>query len=315
MRAALRKLLATDRWDWIAIDQAACGWALEEIPAGTPPRLAYIAHNHEAGVRPAVAAHHGGSPVLRVLLRADARKYARLEDALAGRADLITAITPRDAAQFRRSHPGRPVVVLPPGFDGDIPAGDPASLTAATPRRVALAGAFQWIAKRCNLEEFLTAAAAPFQAARVGFVVVGKADPGYFGRLARRHPWASFHANVPAIEPYLEGVRAGLIPEALGGGFKLKALDYIFRGLPVAAIDEALAGLPVDPLTDTIAAADPAALAAAVVERIDDLEFLNHAARSALAKCRGAFDWRERGVRLAAAFREHSQPPTPPVEP
>lgn len=307
MRRMLRDLLAAGTWDWIVIDQAACAWALDEISTENPARIAYIAHNHEASLRPEVASYGGGSLPLRIALRKDAAKYARLENTLVARAKLVTAITPRDAAKFHSAFSQCHIVVLPPGYDAAaIPLGNLTPIDAATPRRVVLAGTFQWIAKRRNLEDFLAAAAVPFQAAGIEFVVVGKANPPYFQRLSQLHPWARFHANVPSMEPYLEATRIGLIPEALGGGFKLKALDYIFRGLPLASIDAALSGLPLVPGTDTISAQDPATLAAAVAAHIDSLDFLNAAARSGFAKCRDAFHWSDRGASLAQALQNTS---------
>lgn len=305
-RAALRRLLERD-WDWIVIDQAACAWALPLIPKDA--KLAYIAHNHETEVRRQVAADGAGSPLMRLALKWDARKYGRMESRLCRRADLITAITPRDSAAFRGEAPGTPVCVLPPGYSGEIPAGPPRPITAESPRQVVLAGAFEWLAKRRNLEAFLKAAAAPFRKAGIRFQVVGKADPEWFADLARQHPWADFTANVPSVAPYLDRARIGLIPEALGGGFKLKALDYIFRGLPLASVEAALSGVPVDSLTEAIAAADPETLALDIAARIDDLPFLNHAARSALDACRDAFHWRDRGVALAAALGNPSELP------
>ncbi len=302
-REALAGLLK-ESWDWILIDQAACAWALGMIPPGA--KLAYIAHNHEASVRKQVAADRGGSLPMRLALQWDAAKYARMERALARRADLISAITPRDAAAFRAEHPGKPVCVLPPGYGGEAAPGPPREITAATPRRVVLAGAFEWLAKRRNLEAFLKAAAGPFQRAGIGFQVVGKADPAWFARLGKQYPWASFAANVPTVSPYLDQARIGLIPEALGGGFKLKALDYIFRGLPLASVEAALSGVPVDPRTEAIAAPDPQSLAEAVAAKIDDLEFLNHAAARALEACREAFRWADRGIELARAL-EHPE--------
>jgi hypothetical protein len=302
-RAALGRLLERD-WDWILIDQAACAWALPMIPQDA--RVAYIAHNHETEVRRQVAADGTGSLPMRGVLKWDARKYGRMESRLCRRANLITAITPRDAAAFRGEAPGTPVVVLPPGYGGEIPAGPPREITAETPRQVVLAGAFEWLAKRRNLESFLKAADAPFQAAKIGFQIVGKADPAWFDALAKQYPWASFTANVPSVAPYLDRARIGLIPEALGGGFKLKALDYIFRGLPLASVEAALSGVPVDPLTEAIAAPDPETLARDVAGRIDDLAFLNHAARRALEACRDAFHWHDRGIALAAALQHPS---------
>jgi len=298
-REALAFLLE-ERWDWIVIDQAAGAWALGMI--GSEQKVAYIAHNHEAEVRRQVAFDRGGSFPMRLALKWDAAKYARMERTLCGRANLISAITPRDADAFRKEAPGKPVCVLPPGYKGEAPQGNPREITAQIPRRVVLAGAFEWLAKRRNLEAFLSAAAGPFQRADIGFQVVGKADPAWFAALAKQHPWAKFDANVPSVSPYLDQARIGLIPEALGGGFKLKALDYVFRGLPLASVEAALSGVPIDPRTEAIAAPDPESLAAAVAARIDDLDFLNHAARRALEACRHSFRWEDRGITLFKAL-------------
>lgn len=302
-RGELCRLLK-ESWDWVIIDQAACAWATHLLSAGA--RLAYIAHNHEASVRKQVAGDNGGSLPLKLILRWDAWKYARMEQRLVGRADLITAITPRDAEAFRDDTPGTPIVVLPPGYDGTVPEGPPARIGPDRPRTVVLAGAFEWIAKRRNLEAFLQAADAPFRQEGIGFEVVGKADPAWFASLADRYPWARFTANVPSVAPYLANARIGLIPEALGGGFKLKALDYIFQGLPLASVEAALSGVPVDPCTEAISAPDPASLAKAVAERIDDLDFLNQAACRALVNCRHAFRWEDRGRDLAKALQASS---------
>ncbi|QJE98532.1 glycosyltransferase [Luteolibacter luteus] len=298
-RQALSLLLGK-KWDWIVIDQAACAWALGMI--GTHQKVAYIAHNHEAAVRKQVASDRGGSLPMRMALKWDALKYARMERALCRRADLISAITPRDTEAFGTEFPGKPVCTLPPGYQGEAAAGAPREITSETPRRVVLAGAFEWVAKRRNLEAFLNAAAESFQRGKIGFQVVGKADPEWFAALAKQHPWASFTANVPSISPYLDQARIGLIPEALGGGFKLKALDYIFRGLPLASVEAALSGVPVNPQTEAIAAPDPESLTKAVAAKIDDLAFLNHAARRALDACRDAFHWEDRGVTLRKAL-------------
>ncbi|WP_193212015.1 glycosyltransferase [Luteolibacter marinus] len=298
-RNTLTRLLQ-ESWDWVVIDQAACGWAAPMIPDDV--KVAYIAHNHEAEVRRQVAADGTGSPAMRLALKWDAWKYGRLESNLCQRADLISAITPRDADAFRREAPGTPVCMLPPGYSGEIPPGPPREITAAMPRQVVLAGAFEWLAKRRNLEAFLKAAAVPFQQADIRFQVVGKANPDWFASLASQYPWAEFTANVPSVSPFLDQARIGLIPEALGGGFKLKALDYIFRGLPLASVEAALSGVPVDPQTEAIAAPDPQTLARAIAAKIDDLPFLNFAASRALEACRDAFHWQDRGETLAKAL-------------
>jgi hypothetical protein len=200
-RRALARLLERS-WDWIVIDQAACAWALGMIPRDQ--RIAYLAHNHETEVRRQVAADGGGSLPMRLALRWDSLKYGRMEKRLCQRADLITAITPRDAAAFRGESPGTPVRVLPPGYGGPIPAGPPREISADTPRQVVLAGAFEWLAKRRNLETFLHAAAGPFGQAGIGFEKLH--------RMPEAHPLAFHHpVNRPATHPTAEAV-----PQVLG---------------------------------------------------------------------------------------------------
>ena len=240
---------------------------------------------------------------MRLALRFDAAKYAKLERRLCSVAKTMSAITPRDEATYRSEFPEKSYCQLSPGFEGEIPAASPAPLNPDTSRRVVLAGTFGWIAKRRNLEAFLRDATGPFQQAGIEFHVVGKAKPDYFSELSRRFPWASFTPNVPSMEPHLRDARIGLIPEALGGGFKLKALDYIFHGLPLASIESALSGLPLKPGDNVISSTTTAGLAREIALRIDDLEFLNHAATSALDQCRTAFHWQDRGQTLAAALK------------
>lgn len=301
MRQTLTDLLRNEHFDRVIIDQAAAGWALDLIPASLP--LCYIAHNHEAVVRAEVSADASGP--MAPLMRIDARKYATLENRIAARSRWIAAITPRDADAFRQEFPDKHYLVLPPGYKGSIPTGPPAPIGPETPRKVVLAGTFGWIAKRRNLEAFLRDAESCFPAAGIGFTVVGLADPGYFYALSQRHPWASFHSNVPSVDPYLRDARIGVIPEALGGGFKLKALDYIFRGLPLASIESALSGLPLTPGVESITAADTATLAREIAAKIDDFPFLNDAAAGALDRCRDAFHWSDRGLALASVLGEN----------
>jgi len=302
IRTAVRELTESRQFDGVIIDQAANGWALDEIPSDLP--VFYLSHNHEAAVRTEIAASQEGSLPLRLALRYDATKYAKLERRLCAKATRISAITPRDESNFRHEFPEKSYCQLPPGFEGEIPASPPQTISSSTPRRVVLAGAFEWIAKRQNLEAFLQDAEEPFQEAGIEFHVVGKAKPDYFDGLAQKFPWATFTPNVPSMEPHLRDARIGLIPEALGGGFKLKALDYIFHGLPLASIGSALSGLPLTPGENVIAAGSTSELARQIASRIDDLDFLNRAAAGALSKCRSAFHWSDRGRTLARALKQ-----------
>jgi polysaccharide biosynthesis protein PslH len=77
--------------------------------------------------------------------------------------------------------------------------------------------------------------------------VVGKVPD----HLTKNHFLATrFLGFVADLEPIFRGVRIGIVGERTGGGFKLKALDYIFNRVPVAAIKGSIAGLPLTHETD-----------------------------------------------------------------
>ena len=91
--------------------------------------LVYLSHNHERTVARHITAH---DPVwsTRMVKRLDGAKVAWLERRLVRAADLVTANTPEDGARFAAERPGRPVIVLPPGYGGA-----PATLPPATGSR------------------------------------------------------------------------------------------------------------------------------------------------------------------------------------
>jgi polysaccharide biosynthesis protein PslH len=303
----LADLLATQNWDAVIIDQAAMGWALGPLLArrtrkglGGDPVLVYVSHNHEASVRREVARHSSDSAVRRLAARWDAEKYARQEDALCAGVDLVTAITERDADTYRTQFPRQRYLCLPPGYEG--PRRGDRDITSATPRRVIMSGSFEWMAKRVNLERFLEQAAGPLAASGIGVQIVGKIDEDFRARMTARFPQVDLVGRVPDMTPYLLDSRLGLIVEEFGGGFKLKTLEYVFHGLPLAGLSHAVEGLPLHSPEHLILAPDIPALVARIVEVIDDFERLNRMRRSAFERCSEAFRWEDRGRGLRDAI-------------
>lgn len=304
----LKKALSSDRYDVVAIDYFAMGWtvgAIEEYRAteqGKALVTMYIAHHYEQVVRPFVARSVRGNPALRAILPFDAWKATRLERSVVAAVDLITTITPPDEAAFALLAPDVRIQTLLPGYSGPVAADRPIDETV--PRRVLLVGAFDWIAKRQNLLDFARAACGPFQAAGIELDVVGRADPDFAQRVKALFPQIRFTGPVADVYPYLRDARIGLMPDTIGGGFKLKYLDYIFNGVPIATIRSQAIGLPLDLDRDLIAADNPAALVGKIVAAIDDLPRLNEMRVRSLRAARNAFHWRDRGAVLHGVLEE-----------
>jgi len=288
--------------DALIVDFYAMGWLLQLIRKRRGKRLivVYVSHQYEQALRFDIARDYVGSALMKQALLLDASKAARLERRMVEASDIITSIIEQDRIRFMSDAPGKMVITLVPGYDK--PAVPARRIGSQTPRRVILVGHFEWIAKKRNFRRFLDAAEAPFEAAGIELMVVGRAEPAFVNEILARSTICRFTGEVPDIMPFMAQGRIGLMPDEVGGGFKLKVLDYIFGQLPVAAISSQVSDLPLDMQNDIIARKNVADLVAAIVGAIDDIEFLNGMSQRALAACKDAFDWNERGRRLAAAI-------------
>jgi glycosyltransferase involved in cell wall biosynthesis len=303
MRRALAAMLARITWDAVILDSLSVGWALPIVQGhrerrACGPRLVYVSHNHEASTRLRVARNLRGGAPRQLAMLADARKAAALEQEIVGAADLVTAISPSDAMLYDAQRAGRPVIELPPGYGGREV--EERRITSDMPRRAVIVGSYEWVAKQVNLRDFATVAATALDRAGVDLVVVGKGG-AFLDRLRREFPTIRFTGRVDTIYPYLDRARVAVVPERLGGGFKLKALDYIFNRLPIAAIESAIDGVPLTRDDSVLAYPDFPALVGGVLAAIDDLSLLNRIQERAFAACRGRFQWAARGRALLDA--------------
>lgn len=300
-RQKLATALADEAWDAIVIDSLAAGWALPVIDrhATRKPRLVYISHNHEETTRKSVATQISGNPLRRIALQADAQKAARLERRLVEKADLVTAISPLDRELYARARARRAVIELTPGYGGRRLAAR--TITAETPRRVVMVGSFEWGAKQANLDAFVRAVAPVFARAKIELEVVGKGGR-FIEALKAEFADIHFTGRVDDVYRHLDQARIAVVPERLGGGFKLKALDYVFNRLPIAALENAFTGMPLVARESFLSYRSLSDLADGLANSIDDLALLNRLQKSAFDSCANGFDWRTRGAALYDAM-------------
>lgn len=314
-KVALERLLRSETFEIALVDHAAMGWALPLLGTTKTQRprflVGYISHNFEQQVRPKVAEEFRGSSFKKMLLRWDAQKYKVLERRLVRAADFVTAITEDDAAQFKvQKQPDR-VLVLPPGAPNERISDIP--IRVQTPRKAVIVGSFTWIAKQQNLLNFLQAASASFSSTGIELEVVGNVPKSLMSAASSIFPTCKFTGEVPSIQPFLRDARIGIMPDELGGGFKLKLLDYIFNGIPVASILSQSAGFPLEPDKDFISAGTAPQLVQKIVHYIDDIDSLNRFRCRASSKCERLFSWQDRGRRFAE-FLEQTLSTTPAPE-
>jgi hypothetical protein len=105
---------------------------------------------------------------------------------------------------------------------------------------------------------------------------------------------------VPSVARELAGARLGIVAEPVGGGFKMKTLDFVFCGVPMAVLAGSVNGLPLRHGESLIECPDEGTLAVEAVRALDDPGLLDRLQKAARRSCDGLFDWAERGRRLRA---------------
>ena len=303
MSRTLAAALAERAWDAIVFDSICAAWALPAVlnyqaKQASPARLVYLAHNHEITVARRIAGAARGAR--RLYREWDALKLAHLERQLMARCDLVTSNTPDDTRTFAAQAAPTPVILLPPGYGGCRVA--ERTIDPSIPRRALIVGSFDWSPKRISLERFLGQAVPVLAAAGIELQLVGETEPDYLASLRRRFPAVRFEGRVDDVRPYLASARLALVPDELGG-FKLKGLDYVFNRMPVLAMRVALPGMPLEDGLSVGLFDSHRALAAGVVELIDDFAALNRRQREAYDACAMRFDWPRIGRHLVDTIR------------
>lgn len=300
VRSRVENLLDRGGWDVVVIDGLQAAWVTPKLNQRRGrPRIVYLAHNHESSMRRQVADAVPWTSPRRPVLELEARKTDRLERATVSLADVVSSITEDDRDRFETAAPDRTHVVVPPGWTGTTPARPvPAS---ERPRRVGILGSFEWHVKQESLRRFLRAADPIFHDADVELHVAGLVPDEFRTELEPELRATRLLGWVDDSAEFLGECRIGVVSESLGGGFKLKALDYVFNSVTLACLTHNVAGLPLTAGESAITAASEGELARSIVEVIDDTDLLDEYAVRAVDRCREQFSWAAAGGRLIEA--------------
>jgi hypothetical protein len=256
-----------------------------------PPLIIVVNHNVEGDVRRQMVRAET-SPMMKAVLGLDAWKAARLEIRANRVADGLVANTPADAKRFEQIS-DRPRVVIMPAYAG--PRAAPRIIDATTPERICILGNREAHHKRMVLERTLQALSSTGVERRIAIDVVGAGD---YSEVRLRYPGFNYVGHLDNLDDYLRTVRFGLIPDEIGGGFKVRALTHAFQNVPMLAVRAAVLGMGLTADQDYVEARDLADMARIIPELIGDFDRLNRVKDSAFAHCAANFDWDQRGRAL-----------------
>ena len=301
----LTELLASpQRWDVVVVDNYAMGWVLDQVMKScpTPPILIFVAHNFEEGLSRGLWEKSASVLYRKVFLFLNYMKIRALERRMVASSNLTTTITASDAALFHERSASVRTLSLEPGYSGT--AAIARKVSASIPRRILIFSSFVWSAKQESLRIFLDEADPAFAASNIEIEIVGKVPEAFATEITSRYKAVRLAGFVEDPTPHFRQARLAAIAEPIGGGFKMKILDYVFNGVPVLALGECLSGLPDAVCRHMFVCPDVPALVRRAIALIDDVETLDHAQAQAFEAARTLFSWSDRGEALFGQIQE-----------
>jgi glycosyltransferase involved in cell wall biosynthesis len=193
-----------------------------------------VTHNAEASLSRTVYRHQPTRWKAAAYF-ADWLKTRRYEPRYLRTYDAVTAVSEPDRDSFVRDYGLRDVALVPPGVDAD-------AFSAEVPvperdRGVILCGSFLWEPKRLNLLRLLESTAfSAFEENGIQLHVVGQAERTLVDAVNRKYRGVVMTGPVADVQQYYRKCAVALVPELMGGGFKLKILE-------AAAMRRAIVGL------------------------------------------------------------------------
>jgi polysaccharide biosynthesis protein PslH len=298
MRSIIKEGLKRD-WDWIVIDHANSSGSIDLISRNRRgANICYVAHNAEGLIRPSVASTI--KPVAkRFVMTYDAVKYAFQERRILHLADAVIAITNEDNRYFSRY--ANNVHTIRPCYIGT--KANERYIGEDTPRSILLLGSFEWIAKQENLINFLSSVGARLRNREIGIKVVGNMPDAFKAQMIVKFPYVDIRARVADIYAVMRDARIGIVPEVLGGGFKLKILNYAFARLPICGLNDALSGLDEHELSNMLVVQSFEEMGDVIVKHIDDFYLLNKMQMKSYEVFEETFGLSTTTNRLQAALR------------
>jgi glycosyltransferase involved in cell wall biosynthesis len=235
---AVRALLEHESFDAVVVNSFKMSYLIDTIKSAAPSVPAVsISHNAEK-LNSDSLYRHQTNPVWWLGCFQDWVKTAYYEPILLKRFDAVTTICSVDQVFYEKEYDLPCVSVVPAGWD--------ASRDFAVDREevlpnVIVCGSFTWQPKKQNLLSLLNCPRfTRFHEHGITVYLVGHADKGFVEFVNSRYPGVVMTGTVDDVSPFYRKCSVALVPERMGGGFKLKLLEAAAYGTGIVAVKGAV---------------------------------------------------------------------------
>lgn len=231
MIKTVQDILEHEKYDAIVVNMFRLSYLIEYIQAYQGVKI-FISHNVESQLSKSTYDYQRNW-LKKLAYYLDYLKTKRYEKKYLAKFDIITTICDVDKELFSVIFPHKYIEVLPPviNLDGCDISTDKMEDTFI------LCGAFHWEPKFINLQLLLHARnIALFKESGYYLMIVGRAKKKDVDYVNSHYEGVHMTGTVESVGPYYEKARISIVPELVGGGFKLKIAEAVQYGKPIVAI-------------------------------------------------------------------------------
>lgn len=291
----LRALVQKEQFDLVHVDHAHMGkyaiWLKQEF--GLPYLLRE--HNFEALIYERFASTQS-NPIKKALAATHGKRLKIDEIRFIREADHVCPITEEDLALMKRAVPDQDFTIIPAGVDTDYfrPSSTPVDANL-----VLWVGGMTWDPNRDALEYFLSDVWPLIRSKRrdVLLELVGDGTQNFTGLAG-----VIGHGRVPDVRPYLAKAAVLVVPLRVGGGMRLKILDFLSSGKAVVTTTIGAEGNMAVDKRDLLVADDPADFAAAVDVLLRDPERRDELGKNGRTLTEEYYSWTKIGRSFVSAY-------------
>ncbi|QZP23180.1 glycosyltransferase family 4 protein [Pseudomonas sp. DR208] len=289
--------LLGDPWDVVQIEHSYSFQPYEEVLARKSQPFVLTEHNVESALGAATYDRLPGWSL--PFIRYDQWRYARWERRVMRQAAQVVAVTDSDA-QVLEKIAGKPVSVVVNGVDCDHFA---AARPDPSTQRVLFLGNYEYApnvdAIEWALDEILPLVWERCPDVRMSVCGFGMPDSWRARWPDPRIEWQGF---VPDLLSLQSSCSVFLAPLRHGGGSKLKVLEALAAGLPLASTEQGVSGLDLVEGLDYLGGQTAASLADAVVRLLQFPDAATTMGEAGRAYVRRAHDWNVAASQLEKVY-------------
>ena len=236
----LRGLLKKQSYNYIFINHQKMIFTLAEIlKENESAKLIYISHNVEYLLSKNLVSNYSGI-LNKVIYWQDLLKTSYFEKKWVQKFDAVSAISEHDCEYFKKEYNAKNVQILRPVLQQ---SNSKRNFDDKSINEIIIGGSFEWGPKKENLIQLLNSSNLYlFKKHKINLTIVGKAEERFVNHINKKYGQLGVNmiGPVDSLEPFYNKARIAIIPEKLGGGFKLKIIEAALSKTAIFSIKGAI---------------------------------------------------------------------------